>query len=136
MVYLLNRNFGLTSIGYEIKVNNLAPQGVLQLRTFGNCFFREAGRVQSKLPQERSGWVRLSERSLSLKRPVSRQIVLWMPRLGRFAEPYGFRSRQRLRVPKSPKKKPWYTPLRMDVPRRSSLVFRYSHCPRTTCPPQ
>src|SRR5438552_9738829 len=44
------------------------------------------------------------ERSLSLKRPVSRQIVLWMPRLGRFAEPYGFRSRQRLRVPKSPKK--------------------------------
>src|SRR2546427_7320396 len=37
------------------------------------------GPVQSKLPQERSGWVRLSERSLSLKRLVSRQIVLWMP---------------------------------------------------------
>src|SRR5438876_1413415 len=33
----------------------------------------------SRLPQERSGWVRLSERSLSLKRLVSRQIVLWMP---------------------------------------------------------
>src|SRR5437899_572307 len=37
------------------------------------------GPVQSKLPQERSGWVRLSGTSLCLKRLVSRQIVLWMP---------------------------------------------------------
>src|SRR5439155_22251048 len=37
------------------------------------------GPVQSKLPQERSGWVRLSGISLCLKRLVSRQIVLWMP---------------------------------------------------------
>src|SRR6266566_8184433 len=37
------------------------------------------GPVQSKLPQERNGWVRLSGTTLHLKRLVSSQIVLWMP---------------------------------------------------------
>jgi len=68
------------------------------------CLLREGLRVEGPGSVETTAgeeWVGTAERerSLSLKRPVSRQIVLWMPRLGRFAEPYGFRSRQRLRVP-------------------------------------
>src|SRR5438876_1283676 len=37
------------------------------------------GRFSRNYRRRGSGSVRLSERSLSLKRPVSRQIVLWMP---------------------------------------------------------
>jgi len=56
---------------------------------YSDCVRVCEGPVQSKLPQERSGWVRLSGTSLCLKRLVSSQ-----PIAGRGAE---CRVRQRFR---------------------------------------
>ncbi len=59
MVYLLNQNFGLTWICYEIKVNNLAPQGVLRSDRLETALRRGGSGEFSapSIPKSRGMWM-------------------------------------------------------------------------------